>query len=239
MKDYSQYFKNRYSFIKKYTIGEDGKIYFYTPDTKESHPNVYDATPDMALKLEDRLLKQYQLVIENKDIIINDKTKKVRRIIYSLALIGLAFLIVLWFLQGPLIITSSIFIASVLGIAGGEIAISLGKIRFEEELRLYQGYIHEHHKMESLSKQDENITSHLNDKTRELLNRNEKLKHQGLIKNIYNIDLMDKMALEEIRELLLRCKISESLDSEPIFIIPKEQRAKARKKVKNLDNKQI
>ena len=83
--------------------------------------------------------------------------------------------------------------------------------------------------IEELARIDKNVTSYLNENTLFLIEENKKLKQQGTIDSVYNIDLMDKMELKELKKLLLRYHICESIETEQHFRIP-EQKCKNKTK---------
>ena len=87
--------------------------------------------------------------------------------------------------------------------------------------------------IEELSKTDENVTAYLSEETLSLIEENKKLKQQGTIDSAYNIDLMDKMSLKELKKLLLRYHICESIESEQQFRIPEHKsKVKTKKLIK-------
>ena len=91
--------------------------------------------------------------------------------------------------------------------------------------------------IEELAKIDENVTAYLNEETLSLIEENKKLNQQGIIDSVYNIDLMDKMSLKELKKLLLRYHICETIESTQQFRIPEQkQKNKTKKLVKEEQN---
>ena len=187
----------------------------WTPSTRLSRPYVEDATKERVAYFENRHQYQYQLIFDNKDEIIKRNKRKTRGIIYPLSVILLTLSFILRGLSLPLLFTMGLSFTGVSLIALGEIAIVLVTENFENKLRTYQEYIYNSKKLEERSKKDQNITRYLNEETKELIKEQATLQQDGYIDNIYNTHLMDSMSLKELKELLLRYKMSQALE-EPL-----------------------
>lgn len=230
MKDYSEFIKGKNEikgagFVKEYFI-EDGKIFVYTPDTVGTRPNIYEATPEEVKYYEDRLDKQYDLVYENQDKIVKSKKGKARKFIYTTSILIFSFATILLLGDKSIemlnILSKLGFIAGASTIATGELGLAMYKELFTAKMNTYKEYRVKRQKIEELAKEDQNITKYLKESTLEKIRENETLQQNGLIENVYNIDLMDKISLKELRELLLRYRTSEALYKEQIFCMPNQ-----------------
>lgn len=218
MKDYSNFIKNFFSYYKI----ENGELLVYTPNTKKNEPHRLPLTKENIAKFESKLEKQYQILIDNQDQIIECEKKRKKY------LLG-----VLLSVTGPIPIMSLIIydafliplitMASYLSLALiGSCIIKKTEEKFKREIKQYIRYMQNRLDIEELSKTDKNIITYLNQKTKNLIEENQTLKNQGTIDSVFNIDLMDKMSLQELKKLLQRYKISKSLDEEQSFRLPKK-----------------
>lgn len=199
----------------KNPIKNNKLLMVWTPSTRLSQPYVEDATKERVAYFENRNQEQYQIVFENKDEIIKRNKRKTRGIIYPFAGLLLTLSFVLRNLSLPLLYTMSLSIMGVTLIMLGEIAIVLVTEKVESRLKTYQEYINNAKKLEERAKHDQNITRYLNEETKELIKKQTTLQEDGYIDNIYNTHLMENMSLKELRELLIRYKMSKALE-EPL-----------------------
>lgn len=230
MKDYSEFIKGKTEikgagFVEEYFV-EDGKIFVLTPDTKVTRPYIYEATPEEVKYYEERLENQYNLVYENQDKIVKSKKGKARKFIYATSILLFSFATILLLGDKSIemlnILSKLGFIAGASTIATGEIGLAIYKEIFTAKMNTYKQYMVKRKKIEELAKEDQNITKYLKESTLEKIKENTELQQEGLIEDVFNIDLMDKISLKELRELLLRYRTSEALYKEQVFCIPNQ-----------------
>lgn len=221
MKDYSKYIPSLYGFITKLEIvGEE--VFVWTPATKKSEPHKYPVSE--LPRLQKRLENQYKLIIENKKVIKEEFMSKAGSNVF-LSVIAVSTPILL----ATLILTvmESLMFLTLLAIPATFAFVSSKSLNkaeenFDETMQLYELYLKERKSIETLSKNDENITIHLNDKTNNRIKTNEELQQNGIISEIFNIDFMDKTSLKELKKLLTKYQISKSLLEPQVFVNPNE-----------------
>ena len=224
MKDYSEYIGDNYGFIISIKPNlKSQTIEVMTSASKKNQPHVYTLTRENLQKLYGRLEKQYILLIENKDLILKsmelDKEDKYKRkdaiclgvsgillLIASIAS-GLDFLFIVGLIPGVGSITSTI----------------ISKIKFKKDFEsmidTYNYYINNKEEIEEMYQNDVNVSKYLTKKSYEELNRSNELVEANVTDNKYTIGLIDSMSLKDLKEMLLRYKISQSLDAEPYVYI--------------------
>lgn len=227
MKDYSKFING---FITNYEI-KDNEILIHTPLTKKNEPIRRPYTKENIQKYEDRLENQYKIIIENQEEIIKFNNKKTGKYLLVWIIISSLITTSSFILFGATLISRLIFGFSLASVFTASCINEIKENNFRNELKQYVKYMKHRQNIEELAKKDENVTAYLNQETLSLINGNEMLKQQGTIDSVYNIDLMDKISLEELKKLLLRYHISESIESEQHFRIP-EQTSKC--KIKKL-----
>lgn len=225
MKDYSKFING---FITNYEI-KDNEILIHTPLTKKNEPIRRPYTKENVKRYEARLEKQYNIIIENQEEIIKFNNKRMSKYLLVWIIISSLMTTASFILLGATLIPRIILGFSLASIFTAECAIGIKENNFRKELKQYVKYMKNRQNIEELAKKDENVTAYLNRETLSLIEENEKLKQQGTIDSVYNIDFMDKISLKELKKLLLRYHISESIESEQYFRIP-EQTSKCKTK---------
>ena len=225
MKDYSKFMNG---FITNYEI-KDNQILIYTPLTKKDEPIRRPYTKENLQKYEERLENQYNIIITNQEEIIKFNSKKISKYLTAWIIISSVMTTASFILLGATLIPRLILGFSLASIFTTKCAIEMKENNFRNELKQYVKYMKNRKNIEELAKKDENVTAYLNQETLTMIEENEKLKQQGTIDSTYNIDLMDKMSLKELRKLLLRYHLSESIETEQRFRIP-EQTSKCKTK---------
>lgn len=217
MKDYSNFIKSSFGFVTGYDI-ENGEVLVHTPHTKRDEPQKYST--NSANYFDSRIGEQYKMIIEHQDEIIEYNRKRATKIIIPTYVVLGVITAVLFFAYGSgLIIGTGLGVFLLTGVSFAS-AMKNSEEKFKENLRQYDKYIRNRQKIEEIEKCDPNITSYLNETTLSFIEENKQLKQQGIIDSIFNINLMDKMSLKELKILLLRYKISEGLYQEQTFHIP-------------------
>ena len=240
MKDYSEFIKEIEGYVTGYDI-EAGQLKVHNPKIKRNEPQIYPANLENTRYYDKRMEFQYKKLISEKDEII--KYKRKGKIIMNLVCnIILATIISILILLYSLnyIIGIGLFL-----LTSGSIALLTKKQedKFIDDLKQYESYIEKKERIEELEKTDPNITRYLNEETLSLIEENKKLKEQQIIDSTFNINLMDKMQLAELRTLVLRYDLCEGLQKEQYFQIPSSEhksslpKEKVRKRTKN--NEQI
>ena len=218
MKNYSNFING---FISKYEI-KDGNILIYTPLTKKNEPYIIKETKANLALIESRLEKQYKLIIKNQDEILKYNYKRKQKILGISSGICLIIAIALLFLFGSTILTTTINGLMIAGIYATKFKLDYSDETFKEEVKQYKRYMEHRQNIEQAAKEDENITKYLKESTISKIEENAKLKEQGTIDSVYNIDLMDKMSLQELKKLLTRYKLYTSLQEEQNFKVPQQ-----------------
>lgn len=226
MKDYSNFFKNPHGFILNYTI-ENGEILVYTSKSKKGQPHRIPATPENIKEIESKLEKQYKMIIEHQDEIINyindSKTKKHT---FSLLVIGILSLICI--LGGPSIypnISQELYLMTGVGATLSTVIIPIflmnrSSKKLKVEMKTYEDFIKNMQGMEKQLENDINLTEYLSKSATDMIDDRTSSKQKGNLDTVLNIDFMDKTSLKDLRNMLLRYKISRGLESEQRFSIP-------------------
>ena len=229
MKDYSKFING---FITNYEI-KDNEILIHTPLTKKNEPIRRPYTKENLQKYEARLEKQYNIIIENQEEIIKFNNKRKSKYLTTWIIISSIITTASFILLGATLIPRLIFGFSLASIFTANCIKEMKENNFRNELKQYVKYMKNRQNIEELAKKDENVTAYLNQETLSLIEENEKLKQKGTIDSTYNIDLMDKISLKELKKLLLRYHISESIETEQQFRIPEQTtKCKTRKLTK-------
>lgn len=230
MKDYSKYIKSEYGFIIDIKTNiEENTIEVTTSKSKKGEPHVYVLTKENLEKLYQRLENQYKLLINNQFRILEDhknERKRKTKWIDIVAFAGLALTAIVSFVSFIqamflLILSSSILL-------GKHFIEKNQENKFKEELETYKYYLENRKNIESQDKKDNNITININTKTNNELVDNQELVNQQLIDETFNIGLMDKISLKQLKEILLRYKISKSLEEDQYFHIEEPEETKKR-----------
>ena len=232
MKDYSKYIKSEYGFIIDIKTNiEENTIEVTTSKSKKGEPHVYVLTKENLEKLYQRLENQYKLLINNQFRILEDhknERKRKTKWIDIIAFAGLALTAIVSFVSFIqamflLILSSSILL-------GKHFIEKNQENKFKEELETYKYYLENRKNIESQDKKDNNITININTKTNNELVDNQELVNQQLIDETFNIGLMDKISLKQLKEILLRYKISKALEEEQYFHIEEQEETKTKSK---------
>ena len=229
MKDYSNFING---FITKYEI-KDNEILIYTPLTKKNEPIRKTLTKENLKICDARLENQYKMIVEHQEEIIKFNDKKMAKYLMALIIISSLITTSSFVLFGATLISRLIFGISLASVFAGSCLIEEKNNNFRKELKHYLKYMKHRKNIEELSKTDENVTAYLSEETLSLIEENKKLKQQGTIDSVYNVDLMDKMSSKELEKLLLRFHICESIESEQQFRIPEHKsKVKTKKLIK-------
>lgn len=218
MKDYSKYIPSSFGFITKLEIvGEE--IHVWTPENKrEPHKYPLSELP----RYQKRLENQYNLIIQNKAVIKEELMNKVGNDVF-LTIVALdaplALAIAIMTIFESLMCLTLLAIPAAITILGSLLIKKVEK-NFDEEMNIYELYLQERTKIETLSKNDKNITEHLSEKTNNRIKTNEELQQQGIIPEVFDIDLMDKTSLKQLQKLLTKYQISKSLQEKQVFVNP-------------------
>lgn len=241
MKDYSQYIHKSYGFITHYEIQND-EILVYTAQTINGEPHRYTLNAGTLHYVEERMKNQYKLLLENREIIKTDFLKQLKEkllIIYgavgSVSLgVGCAFALALMNLL-PLLAGAVLPVTFALGIKSH---LKKQSKKFDAQLDTYQIYLNNMEDIETVNKKDGNVVKYLSKESTRNLREKDKLCEKGLIDNKFNIDLMDKLELKELKKLINRYLISKELGCEQYFVPPvsAEENKNTKKRIKK-DNK--
>ena len=93
---------------------------------------------------------------------------------------------------------------------------------------MFDMYIKKAESISKLAKKDKNITRHLSRDAQELIRANKDLAAQGLIDEVFNVGLMDKMNPKDLKELLTRYQVSVKLYQTQVFRTPNETKKRTR-----------
>lgn len=241
MKDYSKFIQSSYGFITKYEIVGD-EIHVYTAETKKGEPHKYPATKEWIKYVEDRLENQYKLLFENKDFIKEDFMKQCRNTVKRIAMILIGAILGLG--AGFSIVFSSV-VSGVLSIILSLLVVLASKKRisnigenFDEEINTFESYFANRKLIETTVKKDKNPIEYLTSKATKKIASNEKLKEQGTIDSVFNIDFMDNINPKDLKKIVDRYLISVGLNSEQTFVMDdlnndELNKSKVRKRVSN------
>ena len=224
MKDYSEFIREQHGFITNIKTNLETKtIEVMTSMSKKGEPHIYELTKENIQKLYTRLEKQYKLLIENKESILNqleEKRNKKLKIADFTSLGVSAALILTAFFAAEL---NFLFVVGLLPATGTIISTMIVKSKFKKDfndmIETYNYFINNKEEIESLAKTDENVTSIISVDSHNKLKKSEQLVEEKLTDEQYIIGLIDNLSLKDLKEISLRYKISKALDSEPYFEI--------------------
>lgn len=153
------------------------------------------------------------MIVENRDVVRKSTEKnlvdKLFPILTILTVLSAAGALVF------LILNSGWIFATLAGVilpySIGQTIVSNKLKSFDREMAIFEAYLKSKGDMEELSKTDPNITAYLSKSATKELNHQETLKQAGTIEHTLNIDFMDKVSLQDLRQLLSRYMISKSL----------------------------
>lgn len=220
MKDYSEFIKNDYGFITSINIDkENNSIEVMTSKSKKGEPHIYNLTKENLNKLYKRLESQYKLLIENSEEIYNNKNKNKKLLVSAFVTACIITSLILSAVSLFLTKLLPLLLTVVLSLTCVSVhAITENKQKkYKEMIDLYKFYLENSKEMEEYIKKDINIQSEIKDKTEEVIELNEELQNEELIDNVYDINLMDKVSLKELKNMLLRYQISKALFEEPYY----------------------
>lgn len=228
MKDYSQYMTNKSAFIKKYEIKDD-KIYVYFANTDERKPNIYDLNEETINMLDQRLEEQYEILIENHEVMMKSKFAK------TLMYLSIPFAIfgVLGFANIGLDLTLCIHSCLLSGglLMTGLISKVIKESKNYEEIATYDRYLDNKENLSDTIEKDPNITRYISKEAQTNLSNQEQLVDRNLIDNPFNANFMDNASIEDLKEIMHRLKIYQGLSEGQAFADSKEE-TKTKEKVK-------
>lgn len=224
MKDYSQFIPNSFGFITKYEIVED-EIHVYTPETKKGQPHKYPATKEKIAFFEDRLKKQYELVVENREFLKEQVAQESKKTILPVTSIAAA---VMALVAAGIVALSSlpVWVAAILGTAAlatgiaGPVMVSHTTKQFEQETELARIYLDKRADIDAVSKDDSNVTAYLSKSATKKLSATEELRKKKRIDTRFSIDFLDKASLKDLKQLIARYLISTNINKEQQFVRP-------------------
>lgn len=222
MKDYSNFFKHPEAFITDIDINYENGIMLVTFSDDET--NTYPATKENITRFRKKLEAQYKGVIANPKKVTSDK----KTLIIGLVSLSVAVVSAIAYAATSLFPTlynlGSIFTPDKLyGILGTDIVLATvgitaskkSKSKHLEELETY-GYILENmEELEIASESDNNILANVSEETIKQVEVQEELKEAGIVDNIFNVLSMDRIDIEDLRELSNQLKRYKGLKSEP------------------------
>jgi len=232
MNDYSKYIKSEYGFITNIETNIENKtIEVTTSKTKKGQPHIYDLNKENIQKLYHRLENQYRILIENKDEILENITKEtdkkfswIFKLGFGILILTLATSIICMFTSDLLLLIPQIIGA----LFGGGLVYCFNSIVTKKEKSLnriistYKYYLDNRKEMEQKVREDENILSYIDTKTNDLILENQLLIAKNLTDELFDIQFMDKIPVEQLEEMIERYQISKSLEEEQYFYIEKE-----------------
>lgn len=229
---YSKYIPSSYGFITKLEI-VDNVLHVYTDKTIKREPHKYPLG-DKFSKYAKRLEKQYELITEeeNLQLIKNDLITETKKILNTGLLV----------LSAPILLASgftAIILSAIAPVMIGLIIeatlmvirqLSLNKVEsdFDDEMNMIKKYLKHRQDIETMSKQDINVTSNLSIDTLNRINTNQELHENHLIPEIYDITLLDDLISQqrsksELKKLLTNYMICVALEEPQVFVNPNEQ----------------
>lgn len=224
MKDYSEFIKEEHGFITSIKPNSETKtIEVMTSMSKKGEPHVYTLTKENLERLYTRLEKQYKLLIENKDSILNQQEAKREKKLKAadIAGVGVSAALLLTAFFAPEL--NFLFIVCPIPTIGAFTSTFIAKSKFRKDfndmIETYNYFITNKAEIESLAKTDENITSIISVDSYNKLKKSEQLVEEKITDKQYTIQLIDTLSLKDLREISLRYKISKALDSDPYFEI--------------------
>lgn len=224
MKDYSEFIGDNYGFITSIKPNlKTQTIEVMTSMSKKNQPHVYELTRENIQKLYGKLEKQYRVLIDNKDSILksielnNDKKHKIKDII-GLSISGI-LLLTAFVAPGLDFLFIVGLIPGIGSIASTIISKDKFKKDFESMIETYNYFINHKEELEEMYHSDINISNYLTKKSYKEIDKSNALVEANIVDSKYTIGLIDNMPLKDLKEMLLRYKISQSLEKEPFLYI--------------------
>lgn len=212
MKDYSQFMKNKNSYILGYEI-EGDEVLVYFANTDKTKPNIYPATKEVIEMLDKRMEEQYKILIDNNKTMMKNKFSKV------LILSSIPLLILMVFVLANLGISNSISLYSLIIINGalitGLISKEIISAKNYEQIRTYQRYLESKDILSNSIKKDQNIARYISEEARLDLEVQQELVDKNLIDDPFNINFMDNASIKDLKEILHRLEIYKEMQ-EPV-----------------------
>lgn len=206
MDDYSKYIDTPSEFIKDYQI-KDEQIIVHTNKTKKRKPHIYKASKTKIKHYESRLEQQYRKLILKREDIIESK-HDIKDTVYMAIAMALCILSAisseLSELLGMFLCGTGIF-TLILNAVDNAVFSYI----FTSKIRLYELFLQERKQIEKTYESKPEIISQTSKRTLEIISYNQGLKEQELIDSVFNVNLMDKISLRELRNLLYQYCMSE------------------------------
>ena len=224
MKDYSEFIREVHGFITSIKPNLETKtIEVMTSMSKKGEPHVYELTKENIQKLYGRLEKQYKLLIDNKDLVLEQlqekREKNLKIADYTGIGVSIALLLTAFFAPE----LNFLFVVGLLPATGTIISTMIAKSKYKKDfndmIETYNYFINNREAIEVLAKTDENVTSVISVDSHNKLKYSEQLVEEKLTDEQYTIQLIDTLSLKDLKEISLRYKISKAIDSEPYFEI--------------------
>ena len=196
MDDYSKFISNPSEFLIGYKI-KNGEIIV---NTKKRKIQKYKATKSKIKYYENILEKQYQTIISNQDKILQSKID-VRMAVYSVIAMILCISSALSSefsdILGMFLCGTSIF--SLIICALDNVIYTR---KFKSKMKIYADFLNKRNNIEKTFELDKTVIEKLSNESIKNIRYNMELKEQRLIDNIFNIELMDKTTLKDLRNIL-------------------------------------
>ena len=208
MKDYSSFFNNPESYMLKYNCDLENQEIQVTYASKKT--NTYPLTKETLNIFERRLENQYEKAIENHDEINNKYLKRMFILaLTSIAIFGLTFLTLGKLVQLPSLILSMMGSISLIS----ALAVGVKAINTYRKKNIYKEYLQNKNELTHAAMMENNITKNISKK--EQISNEQLLVDANLTNMTFNVHLMDKLPIKDLKELLVQLKIYQGLQ-EPV-----------------------
>lgn len=210
MNDYSKYVNIPEDFILSYEVENDG-ITIKTKENPKGDKDKPPVTKNNIKECENKLKDQYITLIQKQEKILQENIDKRIKIVSLLAIV-LTVICILTSEFSDLLGMIFCGMAVSTTIIGSICTVLYQKI-FKSEITTYKKFLTERKEIEQTNQIDKSITQNLSKPTREILRTNHKLKNEGLIDQVFNINFMDKASLIDLKKILERYCISRTTKS--------------------------
>lgn len=212
MKDYSEFTKNPEGYVLTYDF-ESNNILVYFATDKGQEPHEYKASKEIVEFMERKMADQYAGAIKKKKEILQ---KKIMPYIKTSAILIVLSALLSLFIALNVVTVSNLYVLIPLIFGVGSITTGIVLRQKEnEKLNNQKKYLEIREQISNKISEDKNILEYLKRSAQKEIALNQKKKEKGLIENVCDVRLIDKMSSKDLKSIVKHYKMSKEL-FEPI-----------------------
>ena len=227
---YVKFFENKDGFIKKLEINGE-QIQVYTETSGKNAPLIYPVKEKVS-DYSQRLEEQYRTISseENAPKIKKDLMNQIKKKVNIPTSLGCGISLTISLITvilGEIIIPIAGVITTLMLLGARNAILNNNSQKIDREITIIRKYLEHNQDIEKQSKKDPNVTRYLHNDVKDRIATNDKYKKDQLIKDIYDIllldELLDKKKLKDLETLLKYYTMTSSLEQPQTFIVPEKQ----------------